>query len=43
MAKAGNVACQMNIKIPGRNGFGPKWLCGIRKRNELTIRKELED
>ena len=40
MAKAGNVACQMNIKIPSRNGFGPKWLCGIRKRNEeLTIRK----
>ena len=30
MAKAGNVACQMIIKIPGRNGFGPKWLHGIR-------------
>ena len=40
MAKAGNVARQMNIRIPGRNGFGPKWLRGIRKRNEeLTIRK----
>ena len=40
MAKAGNVARPMNIKMPGRNGFGPKWLCGIRKRNEeLTIRK----
>lgn len=40
MAKAGNVARQMNIKIPGKHGFGPKWLHGIRKRNqELTIRK----
>ena len=40
MAKAGNVAHQMNMKTPWQNNPGKKWLHGVCKHHsELTIRK----
>ena len=33
MAKAGNLACQMNITTPWKTAPGPKWLRGVQKQN----------